>query len=238
MNIETAREQVVHLSQELLRLGYLSGTGGNVSVRAGVSASAGSSPAPCFAITPSNFDYTQMTPTDVCVMDASQVSAAGAGPPSIEHSLHAAVYAARPDVHVVLHTHQAAASAAGLLDKDIPALFDEQVRFLGRSIEIVPYAPSGTGWLKNNIANRLKSGANAYLMQNHGALILGPDPQRALFNAELLEKCTLAYLLAYYTGEHVTRIPRIIREIIFAKLKKDQARAARPVPDEHKEPTV
>jgi ribulose-5-phosphate 4-epimerase/fuculose-1-phosphate aldolase len=123
---------------------------------------------------------------------------------------------------VIIHTHQATASAVALMGKSIPGLFDEQARFLGRSVEIVPYGPSGTGWLKSNIVRKLKNQCNAFILQNHGALVLGPDPERAMFNVELLEKCAQAFLLAYYTGERVTRIPLPIREVIFAKLRKEQ----------------
>jgi ribulose-5-phosphate 4-epimerase/fuculose-1-phosphate aldolase len=103
-------------------------------------------------------------------------------------------------------------------------LFDEQVRFLGKAVELVPYGASGTSWLSSNIIKKLKSRANAYLLKNHGALTLGPDPERAMFNVELLEKVTTAYLLSYYTGERITHIPVPIREIILMKLKKSQRR--------------
>jgi ribulose-5-phosphate 4-epimerase/fuculose-1-phosphate aldolase len=214
------QQSVVTISQEMTRQGYLMGTGGNVSVRVTGNA---------FAITPSNFDYLQMTPADVCVLDETLAPLAGERKPSIESGMHAAIYQARPDVNVVIHTHQVTASALALLGKPIPALFDEQVRFLGRSVEIVPYGPSGTGWLKSNIVRKLKNHANAYILQNHGALTLGPNAERAMFNVELLEKCATAFLLAYYTGERLTTIPLPVREIVFAKLKKEQKNVIRDV---------
>ncbi|MEW5868599.1 MAG: class II aldolase/adducin family protein [Chloroflexota bacterium] len=212
---EETQQQVVELSQALVAKGFLMGTGGNISVRIPGQAAA-------LAITPSNFDYTQMTAGDVCVLDGDLRLLAGARKPSIESGMHAAVYALRPDARVVVHTHQVTASAVALLGRPIPALFDEQVRFLGRSVELVAYAPSGTGWLKSRLAARLKNHCNAYILQNHGALVLADTPERALHNVELLEKCAAAFLLAYYTGERLTRIPAPIREIIFAKLRKDQ----------------
>jgi ribulose-5-phosphate 4-epimerase/fuculose-1-phosphate aldolase len=104
----------------------------------------------------------------------------------------------------------------------IPALFDEQVRFLGRSVEIIPYAPSGTIQLKNVIAKHVKSHNNAYIMQSHGALCFGHDIERAAHNVEILEKCSLAYLLALCTERKISKIPLAVREIAFAKLRKDQ----------------
>jgi ribulose-5-phosphate 4-epimerase/fuculose-1-phosphate aldolase len=211
---ESFTQQVVTISQEMTHKGFLMGTGGNVSVRVGKQNA--------LAITPSNYDYLKMVAGDVCVLDWDLKPLAGERPASIESAMHAAIYQARPDVNVVIHTHQVTASAVALMGKNIPALFDEQVRFLGRSVDMVPYGASGTGWLKSNIVRKLKNHANAYIMANHGALILGPDPERAMFNVELLEKCAVAFLMAYYTGERVNQIPLPIREIIFAKLRKDQ----------------
>ena len=208
---------VVETCRRLVEKGFLIGTGGNVSVRA-----AGGR---AFAVTPSNTDYLQMSPAEICVLGLDAAVLEGEMKPSIESSMHAAIYANRPDAAVVIHTHQVYASAFALINQPIPALYDEQVRFLGRSVEIVDYAPSGTSFLKKAIVSKLGSHANAYILKNHGALCLGDSVERAVFNVELLEKCALTYLLALCTGKKVSKIPLPIREIIFARLRKDQALA-------------
>jgi ribulose-5-phosphate 4-epimerase/fuculose-1-phosphate aldolase len=210
------KQQVLDYSQALVQEGYLSGTGGNLSVRIpGEDA---------LAITPSNFDYLEMQVDDVCVVDFSLKQIEGEHKPSIESGMHAAVYEGRADVGCVIHTHQVYASALALIDKPIPALYDEQVRWLGRSVEIIPYAPSGTGFLRKNISKMVRNNHNAYILKNHGALSLGPDPERAMHNVLLLEKCALTYILALCTEKEITKIPLAIREIAFAKLRKDQKR--------------
>jgi ribulose-5-phosphate 4-epimerase/fuculose-1-phosphate aldolase len=163
-----------------------------------------------------------MTPDDVCVLDFDLNLLQGHLKPSIESAMHSAIYQVRSDVNAVIHTHQVYASALTLIKAPIPALFDEQVRFLGRSVEIIPYAPSGTGMLKNQISKNIRDHNNAYMLQNHGALIFGDDMQRALHNVEILEKCSLAYLLALTTEKKVSKIPLAVREIAFSKLRKDQ----------------
>jgi ribulose-5-phosphate 4-epimerase/fuculose-1-phosphate aldolase len=208
------QQQVVDYSQVLVGKGYLSGTGGNLSVRIhGEEA---------LAVTPSNFDYTNMKVDDICVIDFSSNQISGHHKPSIESGMHAVVYKERTDVGCVIHTHQVYASALSLIDESIPALYDEQVRWLGRSVDIVPYAPSGTGFLKKNIAKMVRNKHNAYILKNHGALSLGTDPERAMHNVLLLEKCALTYILALCTGKKINNIPLAIREIAFAKLRKDQ----------------
>jgi ribulose-5-phosphate 4-epimerase/fuculose-1-phosphate aldolase len=208
------KQQVLEYSQALVQEGYFSGTGGNISVRV--------PDEEALAITPSNFDYMEMWVDDISVVDFSLNRIEGAHKPSIESGMHAAVYEERADVGCVIHTHQVYASALALIDTPIPALYDEQVRWLGRSVEIIPYAPSGTGFLKKNIAKMVKNNHNAYILKNHGALSLGPDPERAMHNVLLLEKCALTYILALCTEKEVSKIPLVIREIAFAKLRKDQ----------------
>ena len=217
--IEMARQQVVQAAQDLTRKGYLMATGGNLSVRV--------PGGKVFAVTPSNYDYMEMLPKDVCILAPDGTQVEGLLPPSVESSMHLAIYHTRPDVNAIVHTHQVYASALTLMRLSIPALFDEQARFLGRSVEIIPYAPSGTGFLRDVVAKHVKNKNNAFLMQNHGALLLGHDLERAVHNVEILEKCSLAYLLTLCSGNKATRIPLPVREIAFAKLRKDQKKVER-----------
>jgi L-ribulose-5-phosphate 4-epimerase len=211
---DSAKKLIVETAQQLTKKGYLMATGGNLSVRiAGQHA---------FAITPSNYDYMKMVPNDICVLDFELNILEGARKPSVETAMHAAIYQVRGDVNAIVHTHQVYASTLTLIRTPIPALFDEQTRFLGRSVDIIPYAPSGTGMLANTIAKHVRDHNNAYMMQNHGALVFGHDMERAVHNVEILEKCSLAYLLALCTERKVSKIPLAVRELAFAKLRKDQ----------------
>lgn len=213
----SAKQLIVHTAQQLVHKGYLMATGGNISIRIlGRDA---------FAITPSNFDYMKMTSDDVCILDFNLNPLEGKLKPSVEAAMHGAIYQVRGDANAIVHTHQVYASALTLIKAPIPSLFDEQARFLGRSVNIIPYAPSGTGMLKNTIAKHVKNRNNAFMMQNHGALIFGHDMERAVHNVEILEKCALAYLLAICSERKVSKIPLAIREIAFAQLRKDQKKA-------------
>ena len=209
------KQEIVNACQKLVEKGFLMATGGNVSTRILTAQNT-------FAITPSNYDYLKMTAGDICLLDFDLAVLEGQLKPSVESAMHAAIYQVRPDVNAIIHTHQVYASALTLIKAPIPALFDEQARFLGRSVEIIPYAPSGTGMLKNTIARHVRNHDNAYMMQNHGALLFGHDMERAMHNVEILEKCSLAYLLALTSERKVSKIPFAVREIAFAKLRKDQ----------------
>jgi L-ribulose-5-phosphate 4-epimerase len=211
---QEAKKLIVEAARQLTHKGYLSATGGNLSIRIpGQDA---------LAITPSNFDYLKMVPDDICILDFSLNIMEGDRKPSVESGFHAAIYRARPDVNAVIHTHQVYPSTLAIINKPIPALFDEQARFLGRWVGIIPYAPSGTGMLMKKVARQVADHNNAYLMANHGALLFGTDLERAIHNVDVLEKCALAYLLALCSGQKTSKIPSVVREVAFAKLRKDQ----------------
>jgi len=213
-NYEPYCQMIVDTSKELTAKGFLSATGGNVSVRI-PSENA-------LAITPSNYDYNKMIPSDICVLDFDLQPLSGERVPSVESAMHASIYKVRPDVNAIIHTHQVYPSTLALIGKPIPALFDEQVRFLGRSVEIIPYAPSGTGMLVKTVAKHVGNHNNAFMMANHGALLFGDTMERAVHNVSVLEKCALSFLLTLCTEHKASKIPLVVREIAFSKLRKDQ----------------
>lgn len=216
-----ARDKVVDMCRALLDRGFLKATEGNISVRVpGREA---------FAVTPSNYGYEHIRPEDVAIMgfDGKPIDAPMKA--SVEAGMHGSVYALRPDVNAIVHTHQPYASALALIREPIPAVYDEQVRFLGRAVALIDYAPSGTSFLAKNVAKKVASGDNAFILANHGVLVLGTDAERAVFNMALLEKVSLTYLLGLMTQEKMARIPAPIREIAFAKLRADEKKIAQQV---------
>jgi L-ribulose-5-phosphate 4-epimerase len=215
---QSAKSQVVATCHILLQRGYLKATEGNISARI--------KSRNAFAITPSSYDYAKMQADDICILDYEAKPIEGAMKPSIESGMHAAVYQSRSDVHAIIHTHQPYASALALIKMPIPALFDEQVRYLGRSVDIIPYAPSGTGFLRNAVKSNVKNNSNAFILQNHGVLVFGGDMEQAIHNMALLEKCALTYLLAIVSEKKISKIPFPIREVAFAKLRADEKKFA------------
>jgi len=216
---DKSKMQIVETAQVLVRKGYLESTGGNLSIRIPGHLA--------FAITPSNFDYMKMTAKDICILGMELNKIEGELEPSVESGFHAGIYKVRPDVQAIIHTHQSFASALAIMKKPIPALFDEQVRYLGRSVDIIPYAPSGTKMLVRKIVRHVKNHNNAYIMGNHGALCFGGSMLTALNNVEILEKCSISYLLTLCAGEEGDRIPSLVRKVAFNKLRSDQKRIER-----------
>lgn len=214
------RKDVVDCCQWLCRHGYfgsLLSAGGNVSVRIPHK--------PVLVITPSDKPYMQLGPEDICVVDFDLNRIAGDLTPSIETAMHVGVYQSRSDVGAVVHTHQAYASVFALINQPIPALFDEVALAIGETVDVVPYAFSGTPALVEQVTQTVANGCHCFIMQNHGALNLGETLEEAWKHAELLEKTAQAYYRALTTGRPVTTLPAEILQRV-RELRKSTDPAA------------
>jgi hypothetical protein len=102
----------------------------------------------------------------------------------------------------------------------LPGIFDEQLRHLGARVAQVELPRNAA-----KVRARLAGGANAFGMGER-VLCLGMTLERVVFNAELLEKCAQAYVLARASGLAVRRIPWLVRHIATGRLRRDERRAA------------
>ena len=207
---ESYKKNVLEASLWLSEQGYFGshrGSGGNVSMRVNETV---------IAITPSSVRYPELTTEDICIVDfdLSVIEENHKLKPSVESAMHSIIYQKRPDVNAIVHTHQTYGSVFGLINTPIPALFDEVAFSLGQMVEIVPYALSGSPDLVNNVAEKLSNNANAYIIQNHGILALGKNLDKAILNAELLEKVAHIYYLALSTGKPINTLPESIVDLV------------------------
>jgi len=210
---DTEKLTVLEAAHWLAGHGYLGkrSSGGNISSRVANQ--------DAFAITPSGRTYLKMDVEDVCVVDLDGNLIDGHLQPSIEVGMHLGVYKHRADVQAVIHTHQTYASVLSILNRPIPPLFDEIIVEIGPVVEVVPYAFSGSADLVQNVVGKLGNDCHCYLIQNHGALSLGSDMERALKNAELLENVARIYYHALATGLDISELPRGAIEH-FAEMRK------------------
>jgi L-fuculose-phosphate aldolase len=135
--------------------GLVRGTEGNASARGGG----------LVAVSPSGLAYETLGPGDVCLVTLEGELVEGPRP-SVELPLHLAVYAARPDVGAIVHTHSPRATASP------PAPVAE-----GRS---------GTAELGAAVVAAAGQG-HAVVMRDHGPVCFGADLAEALERAFELE---------------------------------------------------
>lgn len=182
-----ARNLVFNCCQEMQKAALVIGSSGNISLRI--------SGTDQIAITPSGIDYSCLSADEVIILDLEGKKLKGDCAPSMEHPMHRAIYAARPDVHAIVHTHSTYASALAVLRFPIPKIIDELVFQLGGQVEVADYAVPGSHELADNVVKALGP-RNAVLLANHGGLAVGSTLEKAYQNALLLERAAHIYLLA------------------------------------------
>ena len=187
MTTEALRRLLADAARQAYAEKLFSGTSGNLSVYTGDT----------MLITPTSVRYEALTPEDIVQM--SPDGAAVRGNPSSEWRMHAEIYARRPDVRAIVHTHSPYATAFAAARRPIPACLIEMKFFLGGEVPCAPYAPPGTAELGLVCAEALGDRVGC-LMANHGALAVGRDLPEALLRAEYLEDSAKIALLSMRLG--------------------------------------
>jgi len=179
------RESIIRTARRLQEQRVLPGALGNFSVRLADGR---------FLVTPTSRDYRTMEPGDLAIVSADGSVVHGPFPPSIEIGMHRAIYAARPDVGAVIHTHAPYASTLAALGRPLPFL-DELTRFSPGPVRVAAYGPAGSDELARNAVAAL-GGTNAVFLAMHGLIAVGPDLSAAEQVAEVIEHLAGVYLRA------------------------------------------
>ncbi|WP_390905498.1 class II aldolase/adducin family protein [Occallatibacter riparius] len=153
---------------------------------------------------------------------ASAVEAADAFSTEAIVALHSCIYKERPDVGSIAISSPKGARILAQSGANLPPLFDEQLRHIG---------PPGVARLEKVelcsqlVKDAFRRGRNAALL-GAGLICLGMTCERAVFNAELFEKCAQAFVISRATGVRASIIPRWVQIVATRRLRRDQRKAA------------
>jgi L-fuculose-phosphate aldolase len=179
------RAEVLAAAREMLRLGLVAGSSGNVSAREGDRVH----------ITPSALPYADMTEDDLVTLSLEGEVLAGTREPSSERRVHLAVYGARPDAGALVHSHSVHAMAWSFLEKPLDTGTEELELAAGGAVLTAPFAPTGSDEIAAAAVEAL-AGRRAVLLGRHGVLALAETPARALDVCAVVERqAQLAWLL-------------------------------------------
>ena len=173
---KTARALIIEAGHRLLENKLVARTWGNLSARISEDA---------FIITPSGRAYDTLAPEDLVKVCIRDLSYDGDRKPSSEKGIHAQAYLLRPDCSFIIHTHQFYASALCAEGVDFPFA------------PCAKYALPGTKTLCANVSACIAQNPNqdTFLLEKHGALLLGKEYNDAFDLAEELEdRCREAFV--------------------------------------------
>ncbi|MGE5170868.1 MAG: class II aldolase/adducin family protein [Rudaea sp.] len=183
------RHAVVATAREMNALGINRGKSGNVSARIDRG----------FLVTPSALPYDETHAEDIVHIDLGG-KATGRRRPSSEWRFHHDIYAARPEVNAIVHTHSPFATTLACLDRGIPAFHYMIAMAGGDDIRCAPYATFGTQELSDHAVKALE-GRKACLLAHHGQVATGETLKAALALAVEVETLAEMYWRALQIGE-------------------------------------
>ena len=195
--MKATKEDVLEAAKGMLAMGLVAGTAGNVSGRIGDEA---------ICLTPSSVPYETMTIDDLVVTDLDGNIIEGTRGPTSEKALHLACYRLYPEVGGVIHSHAAHATMFALVREPIPAIIEEVVVYLGGDVPVCDYKPTGSDDLGDEAARNLQD-RSACMLANHGIVTIGKNPDKALHNAELVERTAMIVWGARALGKPLHELP-------------------------------
>jgi len=182
--LREARGEIVRIARLIGAHGLAVGTSGNVGLRLEDGR---------ILITPSTMEYDELSVEDVVIVAADGSPSEGRRRPSSELPLHLAIFAARPDVAAIVHTHSPFATTFSTARREIPAVHYVLAPLVAPGhdrLRVAPYATFGTEELARGAASTLADD-NACLLANHGAVAVGRTLASAFARAERIEELAM-----------------------------------------------
>jgi len=190
--LESLRQQLYELHQELPRQHLVAWTSGNVSARDPQTG--------LVVIKPSGVRYEQLRPEHMVVVDLDGKVVEGALKPSSDTASHLYIYRYRPDVGGVVHTHSTYASAFAALGRPIPVYLTAQADEFGGPIPCGGFALIGGEEIGRVVLEAIGSSC-AVLLKNHGVITLGPNAEAAVKAAVMVEDVARTTFMALQLGQ-------------------------------------
>jgi L-fuculose-phosphate aldolase len=185
------RAALIAAARRLVTSGLTRNTTGNISCRVDGG----------FLVTPTGMAYDTLEPEDIVFVDRTG-NAQGRRLPSSEWRMHFDIFAARPEVGVVLHAHAPFCTSLACLGRGIPA-FHYMVAVLGGAdIRCAGYATFGTEAL-SRLAVAALDDRKGCLLANHGMVTAASDFDEAFRLGIELETLAEMYWRALQIGEPV-----------------------------------
>ncbi|MDV7340583.1 class II aldolase/adducin family protein [Terasakiella sp. A23] len=185
------RNELIQTVLKMNEMGINQGTSGNAAVRVDEG----------FLITPSGMAYEDITPEDVVLKrpDGSHESLNGLRKPSSEWRFHEDIFAARPEVNAIVHTHGKAVMTIACMQKDVPPFHYMIGVTGGDTIRCAPYETFATQAL-SDVAVKALDGRKACLLANHGQIAVGGNLKQALSMALEVETLCDVYWRTMVAG--------------------------------------
>ncbi len=186
-------DQFLAACHRISQLMYVTGHGGNAAWKL---------EADLILITPTQMNKGKIQLEDLVFLDLNGKKKEGVRNPTGETPMYVNFFRDRPDIQSVMHCHPpytGAFAISGEANHLMRPVFPETTTEVG-PVPVVPYGEPLTQRLADNFLPYLGK-YNAFLMENHGLVIMSPlDIEWCLMTTELLEMTSLSLTAAAAMG--------------------------------------
>ncbi|HVO95695.1 MAG TPA: class II aldolase/adducin family protein [Terriglobales bacterium] len=197
MKFTKLRQAVIDSANFLVRAGAISMSHhGNFSVRV---------PNTDTILLTATSSFDNLKPANLALLDLDGKLLDGDINPSnaeIVH-MHAIVYKERPDTGAVVHTHSTYATSFALASRALGCSYEALVRQdMTDGVPLAKYGPRGSPQSVTHIADALSTAkkTKAVLLENHGVLAFGADPDAAARANLIVEEAAQMAIFAEVLG--------------------------------------
>jgi L-fuculose-phosphate aldolase len=187
------RKDLCEAGHRLYKAGFMAGSDGNLSILLNPDK---------VLITPSRLCKGYLEPYQILKVDRSGKKLSGDLPPSVELSMHLAVYEERPDICAVVHCHPPILVAFTVAHRKMPSMVLPEIEVMfGGEIPMAPYATPGTSDLGDSIRQLIRrKDTVVLLLDHHGVLSVSVDILQAAIKAEHAEAAAKVIFYALQLG--------------------------------------
>jgi Ribulose-5-phosphate 4-epimerase and related epimerases and aldolases len=198
------KKKIIKTGMQLDRYNLIALSGGNISSRM---------PTGEILVSPSGMIYEEMVPDDVLVMDIDGNIIEGTRKSSSDTDAILYIFANRPDVNGIIHTHQPYATAISLIQDELEVNLTTLGNACGGPVKVSPFSSAGSVEMGIDTVKYIGESL-AIILAQHGVITIGKDVKQALYSAVYLEECAKAYLAARAVGPTRSLTPEQIQQSI------------------------
>jgi L-ribulose-5-phosphate 4-epimerase len=177
--LDELKERVCALNRSLHTERLVTSTSGNVSGR-------DPHDPEHVVIKPSGMAYDAMSPADMVVTDLEGTVVEGKLRPSVDLDNHLFLYAHKPELMGVVHTHSNYATAFAICGRPVPCVMTGMADEFGGDIPCAPYVSNEADLIGQAILDAMTR-APAVLCGQHGVFAFGESPEKAVKAAIMCE---------------------------------------------------
>ena len=171
-------------------------------------------------VTPSGKNKAFLTEDMVAVVDEEGNQLGGSCAPTSELKLHLNVYRMRKDIGGIVHAHPTYLTAYAVCGLPVRTRAYPEMMTVYGSFEVAGYGRPGTDDICREIEPLLQK-SNVILLENHGALAVGPDLMQAMNHMEAAEAIAEVLAAARLVGKE-KELPEEECKVLFSMHEKKQ----------------